>query len=154
MKGWLACLLVAAANVAAQQPRPQALLPPPVAPGIETPRRQTPAEDRIVRTNSGPRIDTNLQARVKAERERLNRNALQFQIDRAAEGSAVAMRSLGQRYMTGDLVEKDEEKAREWLKKAATAGDASASVLLERLDKARLDTVRTNLPPERISDKK
>lgn len=155
MKGWLVCLLFAAANVAAQQLRPRALLPPPVAPGIETPRRQsTGADDRIARTNTGPRLDTNLQARVKAERERLNRNALQFQIDRAAEGSAVAMRSLGQRYMTGDLVEKDEEKAREWLKKAADAGDNSAVVLLERLDKARLNSVRTNLPPERISDKK
>jgi TPR repeat protein len=131
-------------------PRPgQALLPPPVAPGIETPRRTNaePAEVRAALTNSARlSAKTNLQARVAAERDRVNRNALQWQIERAAEGSAVAMRSLGQRYMTGDLVEKDQAKAREWLKKAADAGDGGAVVLLEKLDRTP-----TNSPPDRIS---
>lgn len=156
----LSALVLQAQQQPAQPSQPrygQALLPPPVAPGIESPRRTTlvPPEDRIISTNSNAALaakaKTNLQTRVTAERERLNRNALQFQIDRAAEGSAVAMRSLGQRYMTGDLVEKNEEKAREWLKKAKEAGDPAAEILLQRLDKAALDAARTNSPPKRIS---
>lgn len=154
--GWL--LLGALALQAQPQRAPragQALLPPPVAPGIESPRRSTllPPEERAVSTNAAAASNakSNLQSRVTAERERLNRNALQFQIDRAAEGSAVAMRSLGQRYLTGDLVEKNEEKAREWLKKAKDAGDPAAEILLQRLEKAALDAARTNSPPIRIS---
>ena len=72
--------------------------------------------------------------KLQAGRARLNHNALMWQLERAQAGSATAMRSIGMRYLTGDGLEKDEVKAREWLKKGAAGGDTAAQKELTRLD--------------------
>jgi hypothetical protein len=72
--------------------------------------------------------------KLKESRERLNHNALLWQLERAKTGSATAMRSIGMRYLTGDGLEKNESKAREWLKKGAEGGDSAAIKELARLD--------------------
>ncbi len=72
--------------------------------------------------------------RIKNEEERLNHNALVWQESRAAQGSAVAMRSLAFRYLKGDGVEKDEAKGLAMMRKAAEAGDPAAKREIAKID--------------------
>ncbi|MBI3875696.1 MAG: SEL1-like repeat protein [Verrucomicrobia bacterium] len=57
---------------------------------------------------------------------------------RAESGSAQAQYDLGLRYLTGDGVEKDDGKAREWLQKSADGGNAQARNKLNSLNAAKL----------------
>ena len=79
-------------------------------------------------------IETDEKRKLQAGRARLNHNALMWQLERAQAGSATAMRSIGMRYLTGDGLEKNEAKAREWLKKGADGGDTAAIKELAKLD--------------------
>jgi hypothetical protein len=137
-----------ATNSPAKLPPPVAKLPPPVAPGTDPNQpifihnRDLPAGVEIEKNPPPPPLITDKpaepkpsgpdeaelarQARIKAERERLNHNALLWQEDRAAHGSATAQRSLAMRYLTGDGVEKDETKGMDLLRKAAAGGDSAA----------------------------
>ena len=80
--------------------------------------------------------DAERKARIKADRERLNRNAVIWQQERAAGGSATAQRSLAMRYFTGDGLPKDEVKGMDLLRKAAAGGDSAAQKELAKREPA------------------
>jgi hypothetical protein len=120
-------------------------LPPPPVPNLGTgawgaPAR--PADIQIERDpNAAPAPTKAVETPAPAEKQkpiaseaRLNHNALMWQLERAQAGSSTAMRSIGMRYLTGDGLEKNEAKAREWLKKGAAGGDSAAVKELARLD--------------------
>lgn len=118
-------------------------LPPPVSPGADG--KRDPAVlggDKSVPPQSSevapaiPGTEEDRKLKIKAERERLNENAVKWQKERAAAGSAVAMRSLGMRYMTGDGVERDPERGMDLLRKAAAGGDSAAKKELAKIESA------------------
>lgn len=138
-------------------PEPVAKLPPPTAPtapgkesappplsvavekhslpgGIEI-EKHTPS----ITPNSPPEpdLDAERKARIKSERERLNRNAVAWQQERASGGSATAQRSLAMRYFTGDGLPKDEGKGMDLLRKAAAGGDSAAQKELAKREPAK-----------------
>jgi hypothetical protein len=119
-------------------------LPAPTAPGLGTGAqvaKEEPLADQPSKaeppTDPG---DAAKKAKLKIAHDRLNHNTLLWQIERAEAGSAVAMRSLGMRFLTGDGLEKDETKAREWLEKGAKGGDPAAKKELAKLDAPKSDT--------------
>jgi hypothetical protein len=119
-------------------------LPPPPVPNLGTGAWGTPpkpADVQIERDPNAPPVPEKVATPAPAEKRkpamgeaRLNHNALMWQLERAQAGSATAMRSIGMRYLTGDGLEKNETKAREWLKKGAAGGDSAAVKELARLD--------------------
>jgi hypothetical protein len=120
---------------------PSVKLPPPSAPNLGTGALGATTLPADVEIEKAPGAavaivpkQTAEQRKIKAGRERLNHNALLWQLERAQGGSATAMRSIGMRYLTGDGLEKNEIKAREWLKKGADGGDSAAIKELARLD--------------------
>ena len=122
-------------RVPAAPPETTVKLPPPPLPShvdVET----TASE---VTVDLKPHVDAELEqkARIKAERERLNRNALNWQQERAAAGSATAQRSMAMRYLTGDGVEKDEARGMDLLRKAAAGGDSAAQKELAKREPAK-----------------
>lgn len=134
---------------------PVAKLPPPIAPGTDknlpavhhsdvsgsvTIEKNSPA-DTVSKTPE-QKSDAELEAearkaRIKAEHERLDHNALLWQQERAAAGSATAQRSLAMRYLTGDGVEKDETKGMDLLRKAAAGDDSAAKKELAKREPAK-----------------
>jgi hypothetical protein len=130
-------------------------LPQPVAPGTDKNHLALPdgslsAVVTIEKTSTieaGPKApleksEADLEAearkgRIKAERERLNHNAVVWQQERAAGGSPMAQRSLAMRYFTGDGVEKDEVKGMDFLRKAAAGGDSAAMKELAKREPAK-----------------
>ena len=62
-----------------------------------------------------------------------NAKALKFNQDQAAKGEAYGQFRMGERYLTGDGVEKDLIKARVYISKAAEQGMTSAVELLKNL---------------------
>src|SRR5687768_18059385 len=68
---------------------------------------------------------------------RLNNNALVWQRERAAGGSATAQRSLAFRYLTGDGVDKDHARGMDLLRKAAVGGDSAAQKELAKREPAK-----------------
>jgi len=119
-------------------PEPVAKLPPPIAPAADASatslRPSQPAPSPVPAPKAGPASN---KIKLIAERERLNRNAVAWQKERAAGGSATAMRSLGVRHMTGDGVEKDVAKGADLLRKAAEGGDAVAVKELAKIDSGK-----------------
>jgi hypothetical protein len=94
----------------------------------------------VVEKTETEQADAARKDRIKADRKRLNENAVNWQQERAAQGSAIAMRSLAFRYLNGDGVEKDEAKGNEWMRKAAEAGDSAAKKQIEKLKAAGKDS--------------
>jgi len=94
-----------------------------------------PATNAVIKDPKA--IDPVKKARMDAERERLTRNTIIWEQDRAAHGSPIAMRSIGFRYLKGNGLPKDEAKAREWLEKAAELGESAAKKELEKLDASK-----------------
>jgi hypothetical protein len=138
--------VIVATPVTNSPAHPVVKLPPPIAPGtdknqpISVRNRDLPAgveieknspaliTDKPVESKPSAADEAEIarQARIKAERERLNHNALLWQEDRAAHGSATAQRSLAMRYLTGDGVAKDQTRGMDLLRKAAAGGDSAA----------------------------
>jgi hypothetical protein len=139
---------------------PVVKLPPPIAPGTDkaqtsihtagsasgagatvTIENNSPADSAIKPVDESSRTDAEVQAarkvKIKAERERLNHNALVWQQERAAGGSATAKRSLAMRYLTGDGVEKDEVKGMDLLREGAAGGDSAAIKELAKREPAK-----------------
>ncbi|HUS35716.1 MAG TPA: SEL1-like repeat protein [Verrucomicrobiae bacterium] len=138
-------------------------LPPPIAPGIDSSKvasphaidiekHAAPAPPGIEIEKNAPAVvieapkiestpafdpDAERKARIKADRERLNRNAVIWQQERAAGGSASAQRSLAMRYFTGDGLPKDEIKGMDLLRKAAAGGDSAAQKELAKREPAK-----------------
>jgi TPR repeat protein len=133
-------------------------LPPPIAPGTDKNQLVAPHHDALatvtienhgaadtkaaVTAAPSEKSDVELEAearaaRIKAERKRLNHNALIWQEERAAAGSATAQRSLAMRYLTGDGVEKDEIKGMDLLRKGAAGGDSAAKKELAKREPAK-----------------
>lgn len=78
------------------------------------------------------------EAEHKALTEKLSAadvKALEFQVKRAQEGSASAQYDLGIRYLDGKGVERNEDKALEWLKKSAAQDNIPAKQKLKELGK-------------------
>ena len=128
-------------RVPAPPPETVVKLPPPGPPTklpshVDTEKETTAAD---VPVEAKPAIDAELEqkGRIKAERERLNRNALNWQQERAAAGSATAQRSMAMRYLTGDGVEKDEARGMDLLRKAAVGGDSAAQKELAKREPAK-----------------
>lgn len=129
---------------------PTVKLPPPTAPnlgaGAQGPRA-LPADVEIEKAPSAAKPvvaeESAEKRKLKAGRERLNHNALLWQLERAQAGSPTAMRSIGMRYLTGDGLEKNETKAREWLKKGADGGDSAA---IKELARMNAKTVEKKIP--------
>ena len=134
---------------------PVVKLPPPIAPGTDdnlpvahhsdvsgsvTIENNSPAEthSKAPEQKSDAELEAEARkARIKAEHERLDHNALLWQRERAAAGSATAQRSLAMRYLTGDGVEKDETKGMDLLRKAAAGGDSAAKKELAKREPAK-----------------
>ena len=128
-----------------------AKLPPPVAPGMEQSQsiststlppgveieKIEPAVQPVEPKELVPEVESAQKLKIKAERKRLNDNAVVWQLERAAGGSATAMRSLGMRYRIGDGVEKDEAKGMDLLRKASEGGDTAAKKELAKLEAAK-----------------
>lgn len=72
-------------------------------------------------------------AKVEASKKKVTENTIHYLQQRAEDGSASAQFTLGMRYMKGDGVSKDVEKARAYLQKAADGGFASAQRELNNL---------------------
>ena len=128
-------------RVPAPPPETAVKLPPPGPPSklpshVDVDKDTTPAD---VAVDGKPVANAELEqkARIKADRERLNRNALNWQQERAAAGSATAQRSLGMRYLTGDGVEKDEARGMDLLRKGAAGGDSAAQKELAKREPAK-----------------
>jgi hypothetical protein len=136
------------------QTEPVAKLPPPIAPGtdknlssihtvgsgsgaIVTIENNSPADPTAKSSEEISKAEAARKAKIKAERERLNHNALVWQQERAAGGSATAQRSLAMRYFSGDGVEKDEVKGMDLLRKAAAGGDSAAIKELAKREPAK-----------------
>ena len=128
---------------------PTVKLPPPPPPNLGTGAWGTPSLPKDLEIEHDPAIpvspakieaqkpappQTEEKRKLQAGRARLNHNALMWQLERAQAGSPTAMRSIGMRYLTGDGLEKNDAKAREWLKKGADGGDTAAQKELARLD--------------------
>ena len=64
---------------------------------------------------------------------------LQWQMDRAEKGSDPAQYALGMRYLTGDGVPKDLEKAKKWLRESAKNGNADAKKKLPEVEAMKAD---------------
>ena len=114
---------------------------PPAEPAAKLPPPTVHMEKHVplgeVKRDAAPTAQEEQDARIKAERKRLNENALAFQRERAAAGSATAQRSLAVRYLTGDGVEKDELKGMDLLRKAAAGGDSAAQKELAKREPAK-----------------
>lgn len=78
-----------------------------------------------------PKVDPE---KLKAEKERLAQNTLAWQKERAEAGSSAAQFAMGMRYLKGDGVEPDPDKAMEYLKKASTNGESRATKKLQELE--------------------
>ena len=70
------------------------------------------------------------------DKAEVEKRVISFQKQRAQEGSASAAYELGLRYLKGDGVEKDAERARQWLALAAKGGSSSAQKKLAELGPA------------------
>lgn len=62
-----------------------------------------------------------------------NAKSLKYNQEQASKGDAIGQLRMGERYLTGDGVEKDLVKARAYLSKAAAQGISSAAELLKKL---------------------
>lgn len=69
--------------------------------------------------------------------EETRRKVVESQMRRATNGSAQAQYDLGLRYLSGDGVDKDEAKGREWLEKSAQGGNKEAARKLQTLGAAK-----------------
>lgn len=92
----------------------------------------TPRQNQSGTAKSAP---TNAPPSTMSEETR--RRVVEFQTKRAEGGSAQAQYDIGLRYLTGDGVERDETKAREWLQKSADGGNNQAKRKLETLGAAK-----------------
>lgn len=70
------------------------------------------------------------------DKTEVEKRVISFQKQRAQEGSASAAYELGLRYLKGDGVEKDTERARQWLALAAKSGSSQAQQKLAELGPA------------------
>jgi TPR repeat protein len=77
---------------------------------------------------------------------------LKFYQERAEKGDAVGQYRMGIRYLKGDGVPKDLDKARESLSKAAAQGNQDAAAELAKLSAPELP-VQTNSPPKKGEDR-
>lgn len=62
-----------------------------------------------------------------------NAKSLKYNQEQASKGDAIGLLRMGERYLTGDGVEKDLVKARYYLSRSAALGIASAAELLKQL---------------------
>jgi TPR repeat protein len=70
---------------------------------------------------------------TEEERRAIQQKTINFQTERAEAGAAESQYDLGMRYLKGDGLEKDPEKAAKWLKKAADQGHSQAKAALQTL---------------------
>ena len=70
----------------------------------------------------------------KEEKAEIDRRVLAWQLKRANEGYAVSQYDLGMRYLNGDGVEQDHEKAKRWFAEAAQNGNNQAYERLRNYD--------------------
>ncbi len=77
--------------------------------------------------------------REKTEKEKaeIEKKTIEFQMQRAKEGSASSQYDLGMRFLTGNGVDKNEETARKWLGDAAKQGHTAAVKKIQELDKKK-----------------
>ena len=111
--------------------------PGPAGPGSAA--KPAAPSTAIVPTQTGTNA-TNLflnvvPGKTDKEKEELVRKTVEYQKQRAEEGSATSQYDLGMRYLKGDGVEKDLELARKWLTKSAEGGNSQAKEKLSDLDK-------------------
>lgn len=69
----------------------------------------------------------------KQERQRIAGAALKYNQELADKGDAYGQLRMGERFLTGDGVEKNETKAREYLKRSADQGNETAKAVLEKM---------------------
>ena len=77
---------------------------------------------------------------------------LKFYQERAEKGDAYGQYRMGLRYLKGEGVPKDLDKARDYLSKAAAQGNEDAAAELARLSAPELP-VQTNSPPKKGEDR-
>jgi TPR repeat protein len=97
-----------------------------------------PATDTPVAVNSSVSVKVVARPRVSQDlsfdKAGIEKRVLAFQQQRAREGSASAQYDLAMRYLKGDGVEKDVQRARQWLTTAAKGSSPEARRQLEQLD--------------------
>jgi TPR repeat protein len=93
----------------------------------QPPRAVNPsAQGGVAATASKAPMSAKELEQKKLEESAEAKKKLQWQMERAEKGSDPAQYALGMRYLNGDGVEKDLEKAKKWLKEAAKNGNAEA----------------------------
>ncbi len=89
-------------------------------------------------------IAKNARARQVAENA-----TLKLDQEKAEEGDAMYEYRLGMRYQNGNGVDKDQDKAREWFRKAAAQGYEDAKVALVNLNSSEAEQATNNPATER-----
>ncbi len=97
-----------------QKPAPQNFFFPPVAPATGT-------------------VVIAVRERSPEELDAIQRKTVEFQKQRAEAGSDTAQYDLAVRYLKGEGVQRDLERARRWLEKSAKAGNSLAAKKLKEL---------------------
>lgn len=125
----------AAAQPRANQPSAPAITPLTPSSATNDVMAADPMTNLVVRPRyippPPPKVDPE---KLKAEKERLAQNTLAWQKERAESGSSAAQFAMGIRYLKGDGVEPDPDKAMEYLKKASTNGESRATKKLQELE--------------------
>jgi TPR repeat protein len=116
------------------RPQPPRATPQPAKAGVAP--AAVPAKPLTAKELEQKKMEESAEAKKK----------LQWQMERAEKGSDPAQYALGMRYLNGDGVEKDLEKAKKWLSEAAKNGNADARKKLPEIEAMKAD------PPSKPAD--
>ena len=111
--------------------------PPPSSPGAAAKPAAGPASAIVpaqTTTNATNLFLNAVPGKSEKEKEESLRKTIEYQKQRAEEGSATSQYDLGMRYLKGDGLEKDLKLARTWLSKSAEGGNNQAKEKLLELD--------------------
>ena len=142
--GLLAILVVAALSAQAQVGTSPRTLTKRIEPLTRPqPPRATPAPGQAgaasVSSASKAPLTPKEQEQKRLEESAEAKKKLQWVMDRAEKGSDTAQYTLGIRYVGGDGVPKDLEKAKKWLREAAKNGNADAKKKLPEVEAMKVE---------------
>src|SRR5881394_3185291 len=102
----------------------------------QPPRATAPAQPGVApaATASKAPLTPKEEEQKKMEESAEAKKKLQWQMERAEKGSDPAQYALGMRYVTGDGVPKDLEKAKKWLRESAKNGNADGKKKLPEVE--------------------
>jgi TPR repeat protein len=117
------------------RPQPPRYIPPPAA---GTPAAAATAKPLTAKEAEQKKLEESAEAKKK----------LQWQMERAEKGSDPAQYALGMRYLNGEGVDKDLDKAKKWLREAAKNGNADARKKLPEVEAMKSEPKAVDNPAE------